>query len=134
MIDRDTSHATKPLLHKRGLPQFDQASFNKGFSDGFRGHVWWPGPGTEPLSYAAGYQEAGVRNPRTESDRGADLNQEPTPPDRVTGSHVVTADETVSPAGRAPLMESDLDWMAATVQTALATSAPLSPRPYRRAR
>jgi hypothetical protein len=67
MVDTNTSHATKPLLHKTGLPQFDQASFNKGFSDGFRGHVWWPGPGTEPLSYAAGYQESGVINPRTQS-------------------------------------------------------------------
>jgi hypothetical protein len=134
MIDRDMSHATKPLLHKTGLPQFDQASFNKGLSDGLRGQVWWPGPGSEPLSYAAGYQEAGVRNPRTESDPGADMNQEPTPPDRVTGNHVVTADEAVSPADRAPLMESDLGLMVATVQTALATSAPLSSRPYRRAR
>ncbi len=134
MIDRNTSQATKPLLHKTGLPQFDQASFDKGLSDGFRGRGWWPGPGTEPLSYAAGYQKAGVRNPRIESDPGADLSQEPTPPDRVTGSHVVTADEAVSPADRAPLMESDLGLMVATVQAALATSAPLSPRPYRRAR
>jgi hypothetical protein len=64
MIDRNTSYATKPLLHKTGLPQFDGMSFSKGFSDGFRGNKWWPGPGTEPLSYAAGYQESGVLNPR----------------------------------------------------------------------
>jgi hypothetical protein len=134
MIDRKTSDATRPLLHKRGLPQFDQASFNKGLSDGFSGQVWWPGPGTDPLSYAAGYQEAGVHNPRTESDSVADLSPEPTPPDRVTGSDVVIADGAVSPAHRAPLMESDLDSMVTTVQTALITSAPLSPRPYRRAR
>jgi hypothetical protein len=134
MIDRNTSRATKPLLHRTGLPQFDQASFNKGLSDGLRGQVWWPGPGSEPLSYAAGYQEAGVRNPRTESGPGADLNQKPTPPDRVTGRYVVTADEAVSPADRAPLTESDLDLMVATMQTALATSAPLSVRPYRRPR
>jgi hypothetical protein len=62
--------AMKPLLHKTGLPQLDQASFNKGLSDGFRGHAWWPGAGTEPLSYAAGYQESGVRNPKTESEIG----------------------------------------------------------------
>ena len=131
MIDRNTSHATKRLLHKTGLPQFDQASFDKGMSDGFRGRVWWPGPGTEPLSYSAGYQEVGVHNPRTESDPGADLNQEATPPDHATRSHAVTADEA---ADRAPLMESNLDLMVATMQTALATSAPLSPRPYRRPR
>jgi hypothetical protein len=134
MIDRKTSSTTKRLLHKTGLPQFDQASFDKGLSDGFRGRVWWPGPGSEPLSYAAGYQEAGLHNPRTELAPGADLDQEAAPPDRVTESHAVTADEAVSPADRAPLMGSDLDLMGATMQTALATSAPLSPRPYRRAR
>jgi hypothetical protein len=134
MTDRNTSDATRALLHKRGLPQFDPASFNKGLSDGFRGQVWWPGPGTEPLSYAAGYQEAGVRNPRTESEPVADLSPEPTPPDRVTGSVGVIPDEAVSPVHRASLMESDLDSMITTVQTALVTSAPLSPRPYRRAR
>jgi hypothetical protein len=48
----------KPLSAKTGLPRLDQASWDKGFADGFRGHVWWPGTGTEPLSYAAGYQEA----------------------------------------------------------------------------
>jgi hypothetical protein len=48
-----------------GLPQFDQASFDKGLADGFHGHVWWPGPGIEPLSYAAGYQEAAKYAPRT---------------------------------------------------------------------
>src|ERR1700730_14318549 len=41
-----------------GLPQFDRTSWDKGFADGFRGHVWWPGPGTEPLSYSSGYTEA----------------------------------------------------------------------------
>jgi hypothetical protein len=49
----------KPLPLK-GLPRFDQASWDKGFADGFRGNVWWPGPGTEPLSYAAGCTEAQV--------------------------------------------------------------------------
>jgi hypothetical protein len=53
-----------PRPTKTGLPQLDRASWEKGFSDGFRGHVWWPGPGTEPLSYAAGYTEA-------QADRGA---------------------------------------------------------------
>ena len=48
----------KPLPTKTGLPQLDRASWEKGFSDGFRGLVWWPGPGTEPLSYASGYTEA----------------------------------------------------------------------------
>jgi hypothetical protein len=52
-------------LHKSGLPQFDQASFDKGLADGFRGHTWWPGPGIEPLSYAVGYQEAAKYAPRT---------------------------------------------------------------------
>ena len=41
-----------------GLPRLDRASWNKGFADGFHGRVWWPGVGTEPLSYAAGYTEA----------------------------------------------------------------------------
>jgi hypothetical protein len=48
----------KPLPTKTGLPQLDRASWEKGFSDGFRGLVWWPGVGIEPLSYAAGYTEA----------------------------------------------------------------------------
>jgi hypothetical protein len=56
----------KPL-HKTGLPQFDEESFNKGLSDGFRGCKWWPGPATEPLSYAAGYQEGGRVSPRIEA-------------------------------------------------------------------
>jgi hypothetical protein len=67
---QEPNAAVKPLLHKTGLPQFDQASFTKGLSDGFRGHAWWPGPGIEPLSYASGYRESGVRNPRTESRIG----------------------------------------------------------------
>jgi hypothetical protein len=29
-----------------------------GYLDGLRGNVWWPGPGIEPLSYAAGYADA----------------------------------------------------------------------------
>jgi hypothetical protein len=49
----------KPLP-KTGLPSLDQPSWDKGFADGFRGNVWWPGPGTEPLSYASGYTEAQV--------------------------------------------------------------------------
>jgi membrane carboxypeptidase/penicillin-binding protein PbpC len=48
----------RPLPTKTGLPRLDRDSWEKGFSDGFRGHVWWPGTGTEPLSYAAGYKEA----------------------------------------------------------------------------
>jgi hypothetical protein len=59
-------------LHKTGLLHFDQTSFDKGLSDGFRGQVWWPGPGTEPLSYAVGYQESGVHNPRTEPVAGGE--------------------------------------------------------------
>jgi hypothetical protein len=53
-------------LHKTGLPQFDQASFDKGLEDGFHGRAWWPGPGIEPLSYAAGYQEGTKYAPRTD--------------------------------------------------------------------
>jgi hypothetical protein len=63
-------------FHKMGLPEFDEASFDKGVSDSFRGHEWWPGPGIEPLSYAAGYQKARVEHglktaddPRLESRR-----------------------------------------------------------------
>ena len=57
--------------HKIGLLNFDQTSFDKGFSDGFRGRVWWPGPGTEPLSYAVGYQESAQPKDRAGSqDRG----------------------------------------------------------------
>ena len=51
-----------------GLPQFDRASWEKGFSDGFRGNVWWPGHGIEPLSYSAGYTEA-----QSERDSKAEL-------------------------------------------------------------
>jgi hypothetical protein len=58
----------KSVLHRTGLPQFDQESYNKGLSDGTREAVWWPGAGTEPLSYTVGYREAGMRNPRTEPD------------------------------------------------------------------
>jgi hypothetical protein len=38
----------------RGL-RLDRASWEKGYSDGERGLVWWPGSGIEPLSYASGY-------------------------------------------------------------------------------
>jgi hypothetical protein len=48
----------------------------KGFSDGLRGHKWWPGSGTEPLSYASGYMEA-------QSARGPGAAPQPwSPPDR----------------------------------------------------
>jgi hypothetical protein len=40
----------------RGL-RMHAASWEKGLADGRRGLVWWPGAGTEPLSYAAGYTE-----------------------------------------------------------------------------
>jgi hypothetical protein len=60
----------KPLP-KTGLPRLDQASWDKGFADGFRGNVWWPGPGIEPLSYAAGYTEAQVER-GTRKSRDAD--------------------------------------------------------------
>jgi hypothetical protein len=83
----------KPLPSKTGLPHLDLASWEKGFSDGFRGNVWWPGPGTEPLSYAVGYREAGVRNPRTELDAGVEPRPRSTPPNRLAGSRVITADE-----------------------------------------
>jgi hypothetical protein len=66
----------KSVLHKTGLPQFDQESFNKGLSDGRRGAVWWPGAGTEPLSYTVGYREAGMRNPRTEPHAGKATSKE----------------------------------------------------------
>ena len=95
------------LLHKTGLPQFDQASFTKGLSDGFRGLAWWPGPGIEPLSYAAGYQESGVRNPRTRAE---------------------TANEGAAPA--ASLTESDFDSLVALMQATFSKSA----SPSRRAR
>jgi hypothetical protein len=48
----------RPLPTKTGLPRLDRASWEKGFSDGFRGLVWWPGAGIEPLSYSTGYTEA----------------------------------------------------------------------------
>ena len=81
----------KPLPSKTGLPHLDLASWEKGFSDGLRGNVWWPGPGTEPLSYTVGYREAGVRNPRTEPDPGAGPRS--TPFSRIAESDVMTADE-----------------------------------------
>jgi hypothetical protein len=46
------------LPTRTGLPRLDRASWEKGFADGFHGQVWWPGPGTEPLSYSSGYTEA----------------------------------------------------------------------------
>jgi hypothetical protein len=69
-FDHGKGDAAMKTLHKTGLPQFDQESFNKGLSDGFRGYKWWPGPATEPLSYAAGYQEGGRSSPRIEAAPG----------------------------------------------------------------
>jgi hypothetical protein len=60
----DTTQESVPT--KSGLPGVDRASWEKGFSDGIRGHTWWPGPETEPLSYAAGYSEA-----QAQSEAGA---------------------------------------------------------------
>jgi hypothetical protein len=65
---------------------------------------------------------------------GADLSPEPTPPDVTVGSHVVTTGEVLSPADPAPLAESNLDSLVAAMQASLATSNPVSPRLYRRAR
>jgi hypothetical protein len=48
----------RPLPTRTGLPRLDLTSWEKGFADGFNGQVWWPGPGTEPLSYSSGYTEA----------------------------------------------------------------------------
>jgi hypothetical protein len=48
----------RPLPTKTGLLRLDRASWEKGFSDGFRGLVWWPGARIEPLSYSSGYTEA----------------------------------------------------------------------------
>jgi hypothetical protein len=50
--------AVEPGPTKTGLPQLDRLSWEKGFADGFRGNVWWPGQAIEPLSYAAGYSDA----------------------------------------------------------------------------
>jgi hypothetical protein len=60
----------KPLPTKTGLPRLDLPSWEKGFSDGFRGLEWWPGPGTESLSYASGYNEAQAERDRAFGDRG----------------------------------------------------------------
>jgi hypothetical protein len=57
----------RPLPTKTGLPRLDPTSWEKGFSDGFRGSVWWPGTGIEPLSYAAGYTEAQAGRDNTAS-------------------------------------------------------------------
>src|ERR1700676_1096806 len=119
----------KRLPSKTGLPHLDLASWEKGFSDGSRGNVWWSGRGPEPLSYTAGYREAGVRNPRTEPDPGA----EPRPPSRIAGSHVMTADErrllellaeSEDGATDALLVGCDfsLDLMVGVVQAGLATA------------
>jgi hypothetical protein len=48
----------RSLPTRTGLPQLDRTSWEKGFADGFHGRVWWPGSGTEPLSYSSGYTEA----------------------------------------------------------------------------
>jgi hypothetical protein len=37
----------RPTPTNTGLPHLDVASWEKGFADGFRGRVWWPGPGAE---------------------------------------------------------------------------------------
>jgi hypothetical protein len=74
----------------------------------------------EPLSYAAGYQESGARNPRTQ------------PRAETANEGVGTANKGAAPA--APLTEGDPDSMVTMMQAALSASAPLSPRPYRRAR
>jgi hypothetical protein len=66
----------RPLPTTTGLPRLDRASWEKGFSDGFRGHKWWPGPGTEPLSYSSGYTAA--QEPRAEPERPQAPNLEPT--------------------------------------------------------
>jgi hypothetical protein len=66
----------KPLSTKTGLPRLDRASWEKGFSDGFRGLVWWPGAGIEPLSYAAGYTEA---QSERKSSLGHDSPAHPSP-------------------------------------------------------
>jgi hypothetical protein len=73
----------KPLPTRTGLPRLDRTSWEKGFADGFRGDVWWPGPGTEPLSYAAGYTEA---------------QAEPDPKAELTPRAPVTAPRGMSPA------------------------------------
>jgi hypothetical protein len=66
-LDALSETASPPVSHigsmrtlptRTGLPQLDRASWEQGFADGFHGRVWWPGPGTEPLSYSAGYTEA----------------------------------------------------------------------------
>ena len=62
----------KPLP-KTGLPRLDRPSWDKGFADGFRGEVWWPGSGTEPLSYASGYTEAQTERALSHLRRGAAL-------------------------------------------------------------
>jgi hypothetical protein len=66
----------RPIRTKTGLPRLDRASWDKGFADGFHGHVWWPGAGTEPLSYAAGYTEA-----QAEREPGAEPRPWSPPPD-----------------------------------------------------
>jgi hypothetical protein len=48
----------RPFPTNTGLPRLDCTSWEKRLSDGFRGHVWWPGAGIEPLSYAVSYKEA----------------------------------------------------------------------------
>jgi len=65
------------LPAKTGLPRLDRVSWEKGFSDGMRGHVWWPGTGIEPLSYAAGYTEA---QSRQASSPVSDGPAHPSPP------------------------------------------------------
>jgi hypothetical protein len=58
----------KPLPTKTGLLRLDRPSWEKGFSDGFRDQVWWPGPGIEPLSYSSGYTEAQAERGRARAE------------------------------------------------------------------
>jgi hypothetical protein len=59
----------RPTPTNTGPPHLDVASWEKGFADGFRGRVWWPGPGAEPLSYASGYRQAQIEDDDPRSDR-----------------------------------------------------------------
>jgi hypothetical protein len=52
----------------RGI-RLDRESWEKGFSDGERGSVWWPGTGIEPLSYATGYLDGKGERDRNWDER-----------------------------------------------------------------
>jgi hypothetical protein len=60
----------------KGL-RLDRVSWEKGYSDGERGLVWWPGAGIEPLSYATGYLDGNAER---------DING-PQPAQAVNGRH-----------------------------------------------